>query len=117
MTVYDDHKDAWDAIALYRPNISEMAQYFTDFRVMEAALCFGNSVVSKWVKKKGGVSADADRRAAAWLQHQKSNAGIVQFPPAVAQQSAGVFLVAVPDGSRQKVTHILAMLGCEVTEF
>ena len=108
-TLYEADQAAWDTIALSRPNIALMARRFYTTQSMEAALGYGPSVIVKWVKKGGGVSMDADRRARAWLDQAKP---VLKEKP--AETTATMLLVVAPDPA--KVTKVLQLLGCEVTE-
>ena len=109
-TLYDLDQAAWDAIAVHRPNVAIMARHFAEATAMESALGYGPSVIVKWVRKRGGVSLDADRRARNWLDRQKSLAAATH-----AEKPSGVLLlVACQDPS--KVTKVLQLMGCEVTE-
>ena len=113
MNVYADNKEAWDAIAMYRPALAEMAKHFDSITLMETALCYGPSVIIKWVRKRGGVSLEAERRAKKWLD--------TRIAPKVAPEPATVhggtmLVLASPDQMLSKATKLLAVLGCEATE-
>lgn len=110
-SLYDKDQSAWDAIAVYRPNVAAVARQFSTESSMEDALGFGDSVITKWVKKRGGVSLEAERRAITWLAKQR--AATPAPPPAVAP-SGTLLLVSCPDAAR--VTRVLQLLGCEVIE-
>ena len=114
-TLYEADQAAWDTIALSRPNIALMARRFYTTQTMERALGYGPSVIVKWVKKGGGVSMDADRRARAWLDQAKPNPTYTHVTTASqATPTATMLLVVAPDPA--KVTKVLQLLGCDVTE-
>jgi len=115
LNLYEKHKSEWDTIAVYRPHVAEMATHFIEASSMESALCYGSSVISKWIKRAGGVSLEADRRALEWLKRKKAPADA--FPaPVAAMQVPRLLLVACTDETAAKVGRVLALLGCEVTE-
>ena len=109
LSLYEQDPAAWDAIALYRPSIGEMARRFDTQQGMESALGYGPSVIVKWVRKRGGVSLDADRRAKIWLDSANK-----PVPPKPQSTSQPMLLVACQDAA--KVTRVLQLMGCEVTE-
>lgn len=113
MSLYAENKEAWDAIAVYRPSVAEMSKQFKEASAMETALGFGPSVICKWVRKRGGVSLDADRRAAVWLDRQRNGQ-----PVAAPASAAGVLmLVSCPDpATAAKAARLLGVIGCEATE-
>jgi hypothetical protein len=109
-TLYDSDQEAWDAVAVHRPNVAIMARHFSEVTAMESALGYGPSVIIKWVRKRGGVSLDADRRARTWLELQARTVAATH-----ADKPAGaLLLVACQDPN--KVTKVLQLMGCEVTE-
>lgn len=113
MNVYADNKDAWDAIAMYRPAIAEVAKHFDSITLMETALCYGPSVIIKWVRKRGGVSLEAERRAQKWLDARTAPKP-VDAPPIV--NGGTMLVVACPNQMVSKAIKLLAVLGCEATE-
>lgn len=113
MNVYADNKEAWDAIAMYRPALAEMAKHFDSMTLMETALCYGPSVIIKWVRKRGGVSLEAERRAKKWLDARLAPKPAVE--PAVVHGGT-MLVVACPDQMVSKAIKLLAVLGCEATE-
>jgi|GEM_PF-5583851 len=113
VTLYDANRTAWDQIAIYRPYTAEMAKHFIDFASMETALCYGSSVISKWVKKAGGVSAETDRRAKQWLSLKEKK---IDGDKNIFSTRGKVLLVACSDEVAAKAVLILELLGCEVTD-
>jgi len=115
MNLYADNKEAWDAIAVYRPAIAEMAKHFDSPSLMEDALCYGPSVIIKWVRKRGGVSLEAERRAQKWLDTRHAPRKAIEPAPDVAHGGT-MLIVACPDHMVSKAIKLLAVLGCEATE-
>ncbi len=111
-TLYQSNQEAWDAIGRYRPGIAEMAKHFIDYTSMESALGYGQCVVNKWVRKRGGVAAESERRAQTWLASRKP----APTPAAPVAANGMLLLVSCPDGIAPKAIRLLAVLGCEATE-
>ena len=117
MTLYDDHKERWDEIALDAPNVAAMARHFTRHQDMCDALLFHRSTVSHWIKGRSRVSAGAERRAEMWLKNGMAAKRAPDEAPAPAPAQAGnLFLVSTPSGVEAKARKVLEMLGCEVVE-
>ena len=115
MNLYADNKEAWDAIAMYRPAIAEMAKHFDATSLMEGALGYGPSVIIKWVRKRGGVSLEAERRAKKWLDVRVAQKASIEPAPAVVHGGT-MLVVACPKHMVGKAIKLLAVLGCEATE-
>ena len=128
MSLYDIEPQAWARIAADSPACAEMARHFTKNRDMDAALNYTGGCVGHWVAGRSRVSAASERRAREWLnariapkangththvttasQANQSLFDLVPPPPASA-----MLLVVAPDPA--KVTKVLQLLGCEVTE-
>lgn len=43
MILYASYKDAWDAIAVYRPQIAEVSKHFAEPTAMETALGYATA--------------------------------------------------------------------------
>ena len=98
---------------MYRPAIAEMAKHFDSTSLMEDALCYGPSVIIKWVRKRGGVSLEAERRAQKWLDARIAPKPVIE--PAVVHGGT-MLIVACPEHMVSKAIKLLAVLGCEATE-
>lgn len=118
MSLYDANPDAWGRIAINNPSCAEMARHFDKYRDMEAALNYSNGVIGHWVSARSRVSSGSERRAREWLDARiKPKAKQTLFdldPPPKSAPPSAMLLVVAPDPA--KVTKVLQLLGCEVTE-
>lgn len=106
-SIYDRHKDQWDAHAsMGKGSVVAATKRFASYVDMERAIGYTRSTVKKWADG-GNISNPSERMAAAWLNGQKA----VQAAP--EPSSADMFLVVPQAGSADKVRRVLAMLGCE----
>lgn len=117
MSLYDDHKERWDEIALETPNVAAMARHFTRHQDMCDALLFDRSTVNHWITGRSRVSAGSERRAEMWLKNGlAAKRPASEAPPPASLPSGDLFLVSAPAGVETKVRKLLEMLGCEVVE-
>ena len=120
MSLYDIEPQAWARIAADSPACAEMARHFTKNRDMDAALNYTGGCVGHWVAGRSRVSAASERRAREWLNARiapKANQTLFDLEPLPPPKSAppsAMLLVVAPDPA--KVTKVLQLLGCEVTE-
>jgi hypothetical protein len=129
MSLYDTNPQAWAGIAAESPACAEMARHFTKTRDMDAALNYSGGAVGHWVSGRSRVSRVSERRAREWLDARiapKANGththvttasqatqSLFDLAPPPAP-SGSMLLVVAPDPA--KVTKVLQLLGCEVTE-
>lgn len=108
-TLYDQHKDKWDALAGKGfKNLAEAAKHFQTRQEMDAALDLCNAV-HHWLRGSNASMA-SDRRAKAWLDANTKQ------KPNDAKQSGVLLLVACPEGAADKARKLLAFIGCDITE-
>jgi len=109
-TVYETYQGAWDDIRKQGfPHLVEMTKQFTNARELETALGYGTSCVTKWVRKRGGVSQMTEVKAQNWIERHRA-------PQPKAKVIAGgeMLIVVCPSGSADKARRMLQLLGCEV---
>ena len=118
MSLYDIEPQAWARIAADSPACAEMARHFHKTGDMDAALNYSQGVVGHWLAGRCGVSAKSERRAREWLDARiapKANQSLFDLdPPPKSAPPSAMLLVVAPDPA--KVTKVLQLLGCEVTE-
>jgi hypothetical protein len=116
MSLYDIEPQAWAGIAAHSPACAEMARHFTKTRDMSEALNYSGAAVGHWLAGRCRVSRVSERRAREWLDSRiapKANPSLFDLDPPPAP-SGSMLLVVAPDPA--KVTKVLQLLGCEVTE-
>lgn len=115
-SLYEQFKTSFDKLGVYHPNVAEMAKHFPDAQSMERALCYGPSVISKWVKNSNGISKEAERRAGQWLENMH---GVTEESPAeeVKKDDGVMLIVTCPTREiAEKCQRLLSVLSCEVAE-
>ena len=114
-SLYEQYLPAWDEIRGQGFHaVAEMAKHFERFDQMEDALGWSRSVVTKWIKRRGGVSPISEMKAQNWLEKQSRQ--IVDHAPKSTAPSGEMLIVACPPGISEKAKKLLSVLGCEVTD-
>lgn len=109
MSLAELYPKEFDRIAKAAPAVAEMAKHFNDPRAMSIALGYEGSTVHHWIAGRNGVSSKSDRLAREWLLKSQER----QDKP---EDEVDMILVAIPSGKYQKVSKVLSLLGCDVTE-
>lgn len=109
MSLVELYPEEFQRIAKQAPAIAEMARHFKDPRAMSVALGYEGSTVHHWIGGRNGISSKSDRLAREWLLKNQER----QDEP---EAEVDMILVAIPSGKYQKVSKVLSLLGCDVTE-
>lgn len=125
-TLYEQHRDNYDALAGQFPSLVAMAKQFTTAEEMGAAIGVTGAAVSKWGTGAHRPSSRIEAAASHWLARTKSQAAVStrevtaapDLPLFRADKSAtsGVttMVVTCAEDAAPKFQRVAAMMGCTV---